>query len=357
MLNFTVGPVQSPEEVRKVGYEQVPYFRTEEFSNIMLENEKLIKEFAKAPEESRAVFLTASGTGAMEATVMNVLSENDNVIVVNGGSFGQRFVNLCKIHNIKYSEIKLDIGQDLKKEDLEKYDGKGYTAFLVNVHETSTGVHYNMELIKDFCKKNNLILIVDAISSFLADEFDMKELNVDVMITSSQKALACPPGISIIVLSKRAIDKINKNDCKCMYFDLRDALINGERGQTPFTPAVSILRQINVRLKSIAKMGGVEAEINKTKELAEYFRKQIEDLPLQIITESPSNAVTALHPINGSAHAIFLHLKDNYNIWVCPNGGEMKDKIFRVGHIGALEKKDYDVLIKALRELNDKKML
>lgn len=357
MLNFTVGPVQSPEEVRKIGYEQVPYFRTDEFSNIMLENEKLIKEFAKAPEESRAVFLTCSGTGAMEATVINALSEKDNVIVVNGGSFGQRFVDLCKIHNIKYSEIKLEIGQDLKKEDLEKYDGKDYTAFLVNVHETSTGVHYNMELIKNFCKKNNLMLIVDAISSFLADEFDMKELNVDVMITSSQKALACPPGISIIVLSKRAIDKINKNDCKCMYFDLKDALINGERGQTPFTPAVSILRQINVRLKSIAKIGGVEVEINKTKELAEYFRKQIEDLPLQIITESTSNAVTALHPINGSAHDIFLNLKNNYNIWVCPNGGEVKDKIFRVGHIGALEKKDYDVLIKALRELDNKKML
>lgn len=357
MLNFTVGPVQSPEEVRKIGNEQVPYFRTDEFSNIMLENEKLIKEFAKAPEESRTVFLTCSGTGAMEATVINALSEKDNVIVVNGGSFGQRFVNLCKIHNIKYSEIKLEIGQDLKKEDLEKYDGKDYTAFLVNVHETSTGVHYNMELIKNFCKKNNLMLIVDAISSFLADEFNMKELNVDVMITSSQKALACPPGISIILLSKRAIDKINKNDCKCMYFDLKDALINGGRGQTPFTPAVSILRQINVRLKSIAKMGGVEVEINKTKELAEYFRKQIEDLPLQIITESTSNAVTALHPINGSAYDIFLNLKDNYNIWVCPNGGEMKDKIFRVGHIGALEKKDYDVLIKALRELDNKKML
>ena len=357
MLNFTVGPVQCQEKIREIGYEQVPYFRTQEFSNIMLENEKLMKQLAKAEEDARVVFLTCSGTGAMEATVMNTLTNKDNVLIVNGGSFGQRFVDLCKLHNIMYSEIKLDYGKTLTKEELEKFDGKDYTAFIVNVHETSTGVHYDMNLIKEFCDKNKLMLIVDAISSFLADEFNMKELNVDVMITSSQKALACPPGISILVLSKMAIEKINENVCKCMYFDLKNALTNAERGQTPFTPAVSILRQINARLKEICKEGGVEIEINRVRKLADYFRNGIKDLPLQILTETPSNAVTALHPINKSAYSIFLNLKDNYNIWVCPNGGALKDKIFRVGHIGALEEKDYDVLLNALHELNDKNLL
>ena len=357
MLNFTVGPVQSSEEIRAIGYEQVPYFRTPEFSNIVLENERMMKKFAGAEENARAVFLTSSGTGAMEAAIMNVLNKEDNVIIVNGGSFGERFVEICELHNVKYSEIKLNYGKKLNKEDLEQFEGKEYTALLVNVHETSTGVHYDIDMISDFCKKNNLVLIVDAISSFLADEFSMKDLKVDVMITGSQKALACPPGISVIVLSSKAVEIINKNKCSCMYFDLRKALNNAERGQTPFTPAVGILRQINCRLKEIERNGGVMSEIKKIESLAQYFRQGIKDLPLQIISESPSNAVTALSPKNCSAYEIFITLKEKYNIWVCPNGGELKDKVFRVGHIGDLTKEDYDVLLKALHELNELKQI
>lgn len=355
MINFTVGPVQSSEEVRKIGYEQVPYFRTPEFSKVMLENERLMKKFAGAEEDARVVFLTGSGTAAMEATVMNLLTEQDNVIIVNGGGFGQRFVDLCELHNVPFDEIKVNFGKTLKKEQLDKIDGKKYTAFIVNVHETSSGVHYDINLISEFCKKNNLFLIVDSISSFLADEFNMKELKADVMITGSQKALACPPGISIIVLSNRAINRITNP--KCMYFDFRNALSNGERGQTPFTPAVGILRQINTRLKEIDLKGGVGSEIQRIKELATYFRENIKDLPFELIAETPSNAVTALHPLNNSADSIFKVLKDEYNIWVCPNGGEYKDTVFRVGHIGELNKEDYDSLIKALTELNNRNLI
>ena len=357
MINFTVGPVQSDEEVRKIGAEQVPYFRTPEFSEIMLENEKLIKKFAGAKEDSRAIFITGSGTASMEAAVMNLFNENDNVLVVNGGSFGQRFVDLCNVHNIKHTEIKIAVGETVTEELLKKYDNAGYTGFLVNVHETSVGEHYNIELISDFCKRNNIFLLVDAISSFLADELDMEKLHVGAMITGSQKALACPPGISIIVVSKEAIDRIEKNDPKCMYFDLKNLLKNGERGQTPFTPAVGILRQINARLKEIEKNGGVQSEIKRIKELAEYFRQRIKDLSLDIIPPNPSNAVTALRPRKNNAYEIFTILKDEYHIWVCPNGGDLKDKIFRVGHIGYLKKEDYNKLIDALNELKDRGIL
>jgi len=135
MLNFTVGPVMSDDVVRAIGAEQVPYFRTPEFSAVMLENEKLMKKFAKAGDDARVVFITGSGTAAMEATVMNVFDKTDKVLVVNGGSFGQRFVELCQIHEIPYEEIKLEKGKALKKEQLDMYDGKGFTGFLVNVHK------------------------------------------------------------------------------------------------------------------------------------------------------------------------------------------------------------------------------
>lgn len=356
MINFTVGPVQSSDAVRAIGAEQVPYFRTQEFSELMFENERLIKKFANATDDSRVVFITGSGSAGMETAIMNTLTPADKALVVNGGSFGHRFVELCELHEIPFEEIKLAPGRALKAEHLAAYEGKGFTTFIVNKHETSTGVHYDMQLIGDFCKRNKLFLIVDCISTFLADPFDMSALGADVMITGSQKALACPPGISVMTLSSKALERVERTKCCCQYLDLKIALKNAERGQTPWTPAVSILRQINVRLKEIDANGGVEAEIQRTAGLANYFRSKLVELglPFEITSESLSNAVTPLHPTTASAYDIFLKIKDEYGMWICPNGGEMKDSIFRVGHIGALTTADYDKLVDAFKHLQKK---
>lgn len=351
MINFTVGPVQSCQEVRAIGAENVPYFRTPEFSAVMLENEALMQRFAKAPQGARTVFLTGSGTASMEAAVMNVFGPEDKVLLVNGGSFGQRFCELCQIHQIPFQQIRLATGQALTAEHLAPYEGQGFTGFLVNIHETSTGVRYNPELISDFCRRNGLFLVVDAISSFLADSFEMDRWGVDVMITGSQKALACPPGISVLVLSEHAVERIQGNSVRSMYFDLKSALKNGERGQTPFTPAVGTLLQIHARLKCIESAGGVEAETAKIAALAADFRSRIASLPLDICSESMSNAVTPLMTRNCSAYDVFTVLKDEYGIWVCPNGGEFKDKIFRVGHIGDLTVEENRILVDALQDL------
>ena len=256
MLNFTVGPVQSSDAVRAIGAEQVPYFRTAEFSEVMLENEQLVKKFAHASDDSRAVFLTCSGSGGMEAAIMNTLTKYDKALVINGGSFGERFVELLKLHEIPFTEIKVEHGKALKPEHLAPYEGKGYTAFLLQKHETSTGVHFDMNLVSEFCKRSGCFLIVDTISTFLADQFDMEALGAGVMITGSQKALACPPGIAVMVLAPSALKRIENTKCRCQYLDLKLALKNQERGQTPWTPAVGVLRQINGRFKEIDQMGG-----------------------------------------------------------------------------------------------------
>lgn len=357
MLNFTVGPVTASESIRMIGAEQIPYFRTAEFSSVMLENEQLMKKFVKAGEGSRAVFITGSGTAAMEAAIANSLTLDSKALVINGGSFGQRFVELCNIYQIPFSEIRLDVGKALTQEHLEVFDGKGYTEFIVNIHETSTGVFYDLNLISKFCKRNNLFLIVDAISSFLADPIDMDACGIDMLITGSQKALFCPPGISMIVMSSGAVERVERNDVKCMYLNLKSALKNGERGQTPFTPAVGILRQINARLREIDENGGAEAETARIAELAADFRDKIKGLPFQIISESLSNAVTPLHSLTVPAYDIFVKLKDEYGIWVCPNGGHLAEKVFRVGHIGALTKEDNSTLIAAFNDLHEKNFI
>ena len=345
--------------VRAIGAEQVPYFRTAEFSQLMLENEQLIKKFAHATDESRVVFMTSSGSGGMETAIMNCLNKNDKALVINGGSFGERFVELLTLHEIPFAEIKLEHGKALKPEHLAPYEGKGYTAFLLQKHETSTGVHYDINLVSDFCKRNGCFLIVDTISTFLCDPFDMAALDAGVMITGSQKALACPPGIAVMALARSALERIERTKCCCQYFDLKLALKNQERGQTPWTPAVGVLRQINVRLKEIDGAGGDKSEIERTARLANYFRNKIKEynLPFEIISESLSNAVTPLHPTTQSAFEIFLKIKDEYGMWICPNGGDMKDTVFRVGHIGCLTEKDYDRLIDAFLDLRNNKFI
>ncbi len=357
MLNFTVGPVMSSEAVRAIGAEQVPYFRTPEFSSIMKENEQLVKEFAKAEDSARVVFITGSGTASMEAAVMNVFDNKDRVLVINGGGFGERFAQICQIHDIPHTEIHPAFGCDITPEMLAPYDGQGYTGFLVNLDETSTGVLYNIQLISDFCLRNGIFLVVDSISSFLCDEFDMKKLGVDVMITGSQKALACPPGISLIVLSKKAVDRVNDNHVKSMYFDLKDALKNGERGQTPFTCAVSILLQIHLRLLEIKDAGGVDSEIQRIGGLARDFREKIKGLPFELVSQSMPNAVTSLRPTTAKAFDIFTILKDEYGIWICPNGGELRDTVFRVGHIGALTEADNTTLVDAFKDLQKRNII
>ena len=352
MLNFALGPVMSSDLILEVGSKQTPYFRTPEFSKVNLENEQLMKELLHASDDSRAIFLTGSGTSGMEATVMNVLNEDDKVLIVNGGGFGQRFVDLCNLHNIDCDDIKLKFGHCLTREKLYEYDGKDYTAFIVNICETSSGVYYDINLISEFCKKNNLLLIVDAVSSFLADDLNMVEHDVDVVITGSQKALACPPGIAIIVLSEDAIKRVENNTCKSMYFDLEDMLINGIRGQTPYTPAITIILQLNARLNQLKNDGGIEAEIQRISDLAADFRSKITEFPFEVKSNCLSNAVTTVHSKEKIEANIVEILKNEYDIWVSTARDDLsKTMLFRVGHMGDLTPKDNDTLIEALRDI------
>lgn len=381
------------EQIRKIGAEEIPYFRTPEFSALMKENESLMNRFMKAGEGARTVFLTGSGTAAMEAAVINLFTKQDRLLVVNGGSFGARFVRICQIHGIPYDEIRLEAGKKLTKAHLAPYERSGdtgqgdfvqedswqddsgrkssrkdpstqkYTGFLVNVHETSTGVHYDMELISRFCRENRLWLVVDAISSFLADEFLMEKWGVDLVLTGSQKALALPPGIAAIVMNERTVKRVEESRVESLYFNLKDYLKDGERGQTPFTPAVGILIQMNRRLKAIEEKG-LAGEQEQIKELAKDFRQKIKELPFQIVSESLSAAETPLAPTGKnadgspvSAYRIFEILKDEYGIFVCPNGGELAEKVFRVGHIGHLTKEDNQKLVDALRDMQDRGLL
>jgi len=342
---FTPGPVKMSEEILEVGAKQTPYFRNCEFSDVTFNCEKGLLQMVNAPEGSKVIFLTASGTAGMESVVMNLLTKDDNALVVHGGGFGGRFVKICDVHGVPHTDFKV---QNTNLHDIETLAPKEeYTSLIVNAHETSVGHLYDLDAMGAFAKKNDLLYIVDAISMLVTDPVDMQSSNIDVVIASSQKGLALPPGLTMVILTPRALEKVQ--DVKSLYFNFKDYLSNGERGQTPYTPAVTIMLQLEARINQINRRGGVEQSIKSAKTIAEYFRESIKGLPLKAYTDYMPNAMTTLTPTDGkSAMEIVNALEDGYKVMVCPNGGAERDIIFRVSHMGDMTRAYTDVLINAL---------
>ncbi len=344
---FTPGPVKMSEEIMKIGAMQTPYFRNCEFSDVTFACEKGLLEMVNAPKGSKVIFLTASGTAGMESVVMNLLTKEDNALVVNGGGFGGRFVSICETHDIAHTDFKV---KDTNLSDIEALaPNENFTSLVVNAHETSVGHLYDLNAMGDYAKKNDMLYIVDAISMLVTDKLDMQESRIDVVIASSQKGLALPPGLTMVILAPSALAKVQ--EVKSLYFNFKDYLSNAERGQTPYTPAVTIMLQLEARLAQIKREGGVVATIARAKEMSEYFRESIKELPLKAYTPFMPNAMTTLTPTDGkSAMDIVNDLEEAYKVMVCPNGGDKRDVIFRVSHMGDMTKAYTDVLIDALHD-------
>ncbi len=351
MTLFTLGPVEMYPRTLDLAGRQVPYFRVPEFSRVLLDNESLLQELANAEQGSRTVFLTASGTGAMEATVLNCLASSDRALIIDGGAFGRRFADICTVHGIPHQTLTVPFGEELTEGDLAPFENSGLTALLVNIHETSIGHLYDAQMLADFCRRNGLVYIMDAISSFLADGLDMGALGVDAMIGSSQKALALAPGLSFVVLGPKMLEeRVRPAPRTSVYFDFNDHLRNGERGQTPFTPAVGVLLEMNDRLHMIEEQG-IDAVVADTHDVAVDFRERIGDLPVDVPRFRLSNAATPLLFPDGGAQRIFAGLREGYDLVLTPSGGDLADRMLRVGHLGHHTVADNAVLVEALQDV------
>lgn len=355
MKYFSLGPVEMFPHTLKVAKKQVPYFRTSEFSEMMLESEKLLKKCINAEDDDRVVFLTASGTAAMEATVFNIFTTYDKLLVIDGGTFGHRFVQICETYKIAHDVISLKFGECLTPEKLDEYRGNNYTGLLVNIHETSTGQLYNIKMLSEFCKSKNMYFVVDAISSFLADECNFSKYGIDAAILSSQKGLALGPGMSFIILSQKVVNKrIAKNEPLSLYFNFNDYIKNQKNGQTPYTPAVRIAYELNDMLRYIVyKEGGVEVRLNNIQSDVNEFRKRICVCNAEIPDYPLSYAVTPLlfNKRGINAEDVYMKMRYEHGITLTPCGGELKEIMVRVGHIGCHTHSDYELLLNALEKV------
>lgn len=335
---------------KEVYQKDFTYFRTQEYSNIVNQSLAKLSVMLGNKEKNSLIYLAASGTAAMEAVVENCVTQKDKALVINGGSFGQRFCKLLHHHNIPFDAINLRWNEELTYKKIQPYEKKGYTALFVNIHETSTGQLYNMQMLSDFCKENNMLLIIDAISSFLADEYDMEKYGIDVTIISSQKGLCLSPGMSIISFSKRMLEKIqNSPPAHTLYFDFKDYLKNIERGQTPYTPTVLIMYELQDMLNLIENEGGIGARVKDIAQKAKYFRSKAREYGF-VIPEYPlSNMLTPLFFENINAIDLVQILKDKYHLFINPCSGELSQKLIRISHIGNINTQDIDNLLEKLK--------
>jgi len=349
MKLFTVGPTQMFDDTLKVGSQQLPYFRTSEFSDIVLKSVEKMKKLLNSNEDDHVIYITGSGSASMEAVVSNSFDSADKLLIINGGTFGKRFVKLAEIYNIPFDTVELSYGEELTINHFDNLNLSSYTALLVNINETSTCQLYNLEMLSNICKENNIYFVVDAISSFLADEYDVKKYGIDCTIISTQKALSLSPGLSIIALNNEFyLDKIKNKKPINLYLNINEHIENMKRGQTPNSPAVGIILELANRIENIKD---IKDEINRVSENAKYFRKRALEIGLKIPSYPLSNSATPVIFPNNNAKQVFEYLKNTYEIFLNPTGGELENKVLRVSHLGNLSKKDYDYLIEKMKEV------
>ena len=347
---FTPGPTPIFQHILDIASCQLPYNRTEQFSQITYEILDGLKYLFVTKGD--VVIFASSGTGAMEASIFNFLHQKDHVLIINGGTFGQRWTDLCAKHEIPFTEICLSPGEALPIEMLEqKLSTRKYTTLLLNSHETSTGQLFDTKSIGQLTHSHGVFFIVDAISTICADPFQMDDWHVDVSILSSQKGLALPPGLSFLALNAKAKERMHSQSCRSLYFDVSEYLHNQKRGQMPFTPVIGHFLMLHEQLKWI-KDNGLSSIIARHNKLAKYFRESIKDIPFRFVPDTPSNALSAVK-CNKDIDAFELtkNLASEYNCIVTPNGGSLKHDVFRVSHLGQQSTEDIDFLVDAMKSI------
>lgn len=330
---FTPGPVDVPEDVLKETARPMIYHREDKFKTFLLDITTALRKILFT--NHKIYFLTSSGTGGMEAACANILSSTDVPIVASCGKFGERWIELCRYFKVQPTIIQEEYGKSIPPERVEEVLKKrGATTVFTTLTETSTGAVNNVKALGEICKKYDSLLVIDGVAGLGADYCPQDEWNIDVLIGGSQKALMAPPGIAFISVSPRAHEKIKKSDLPKYYFHLDFYEKFLEKGQTPWTPAITILFGLKKGLDKILKEG-VKENFKRHAKIGDYVRKRVKKMGLQLLPENPSNGLTVMKmPPHVDSTDIIKEIKEKYYILFANGQGEMRGKILRIGHMG-----------------------
>jgi len=347
-LLMTPGPTPVPEEIMKKMAEPIMHHRTAEYRSIFKEVVNILKYILKTKND--CLVFTSSGTGAMEASVCNLLSSGDKAIVVRGGKFGERFGEICSSFGVEVMplDIKWGSAPDPKKIKTLLDANPDTKAVFITLCETSTATVYDIKSIGKVVSNYKAVLVVDAISGLGADEFKQDEWGVDVAVGGSQKGLMIPPGLSFCSISQKAWELIKESKLPKYYFDFKKYKKFLDKDDVPFTPAITLTIGLKTALDEI-KSRGIDNVIKSCADLGKYLKDSLKSMKLKLFSESPSNAVTAICVPDGTDGVALVKAIKSKGITVAGGQAELKGKIIRIAHMGAITKADMDATIKALR--------
>lgn len=338
------GPTPVPHDVAIAGAKPMINHRSADFKKIIQEITGAIQHFLGTKND---VFtLTSSGTGGLEAAIVNVLAPGEKVLSLSVGSFGERFQKICKTYGIEFEAINYPAGKgiDAKQvaEALAKDKDKKIKAVLLQQNETSTAVLNDVKAVAAEVKKHGALVIVDAVSGFLAAPLEMDAWGLDVVVSGSQKAFMSAPGLAFVAVSARAYEKIDKNPTPRFYFDLRLSKKFFETGETPWTPAVATAQSVHTALM-ILKEEGAESIFARHARLRNAVRAGVRALGFGLLADDSvaSPAVTAIVPTaDVDAEKFRALVRNEFGVVLAGGQGDLKGKIFRIGHLGYVTELD-----------------
>lgn len=342
------GPTQVPPDVLAVASEQLIHHRTPEFSAIFREVSVGLQYLFQTKNE--VYTLTSSGTGAMESAVVNTLSPGDKAIVVEAGKFGERWTKILKVYGMEPVVIKIANGEVATADQIETAlkNNRDAKAVFVQSVETATAVSMDIRSFGKVVAGTDAILVVDGISGIGAEEFRMDDWGVDVAIMGSQKGLMIPPGLAFISASDKAWRLIEKAKAPRFYFDMVEARKALKNDTSSWTPAISLVMQLSLALKMI-RSEGIENVWARHAELAEMTRAGVRKLGLELLAKKPANSVTAaIVPANIDGSKLVKYIRDELGVTLAGGQGDLKGRIFRIGHLGYAGWADITVALKAV---------
>jgi aspartate aminotransferase-like enzyme len=333
------------------------HHRTPEFRTLFQKVIGQLKVFIGTQND--VLLLSSSGTGAMEASVSNLTSPGDRVLVLTAGKFGERWVDLTKTFGCQVDVVEKPYGQTFDLAEVKAALKPEHKAIFMQASETSTGVSHDVEGVANLVKGTETLLVVDGITGLGTTTFDVDGWGIDILIGGSQKAVMMSPGLAYLSVSERAWKAMDTSKNPRYYFDLRKERKNQGKGETAYTPAVSLVAGMGAALDYIAGQAGGDLEkgrialINNAQTNAKATRAALVALGFTLFAPtSPSAAATAVSVPEGmDSSDVVKALKTRFSLTVANGQGTMKGKIFRVAHLGFFDYLDTVAFLGAMEHI------
>ena len=347
------GPTPVPPDILEAVAHPMVNHRGREFGALMRRVSERLKDFFQT--NSDVLVLSCSGTGGLEAAVANTLSPGDKVLAVSIGSFGERFAMIAETYGAEVTMLPYEWGQAARPEQVRQAldQEPGIKAVLVTHNETSTGVTNPLEEIAAVVREFDKLLLVDAVSSLGAIPLEMDGWGLDVVVTGSQKGWMVPPGLAFVGVSDRGWKAYETAKMPHFYFDLGKHRGSQAKGQTPWTPTMSVFFGLDVALERM-EVEGLERIFARHARMANMVRQGVKRLGLRLLCEDErfaSDTVTAVKCPDGiEVSALRNLLEDEYGVVLAGGQGKLSGKIFRIGHLGLVEEADIRQALEALEQ-------